>query len=142
MTDAELMAIEERWKKATSGTWITTANPDSAETPWGWNEVIAVGDYDDPDARLDHIVQTDELDDRSEDLIFIAEAHQDVPALLAEVRRLRDEVKQAKAECNAVRLTEARYRQAYQAFERMLTHDYGLDAQDVAAWLHSLDGAS
>lgn len=87
-TTPDLAAIRARHAASTPGTWITTADIDDPYSPWGL-EIIRVGDYDDPDARLDHIVRVPDHDDRPADLRFIADAHQDIPALIAEIERLR-----------------------------------------------------
>jgi len=87
-TTPDLAAIRARHAASTPGTWITTADIDDPYSPWGL-EIICVGDYDDPDARLDHIVRVPDHDDRPADLCFIADAHQDIPALIAEIERLR-----------------------------------------------------
>lgn len=87
-TTPDLAAIRARHAASTPGTWITTADIDDPHSPWGL-EIICVGDYDDPDARLDHIVRVPDHDDRPADLCFIADAHQDIPALIAEIERLR-----------------------------------------------------
>lgn len=87
-TAPDLAAIRARHVASTPGTWITTADHDDPCSPWGL-EVICIGDPNDPDARLNHIVRVPDHDDRPADLCFIADAHQDIPALIAEIERLR-----------------------------------------------------
>ena len=74
---AEIMA---RWQASTAGEWITTAeDPESLYA----NEIIAVCDQDDPDIDgLHHVLKVDDLDERPADLIFAANAHQDIVFLV------------------------------------------------------------
>lgn len=89
MTDEQLQAIRQRWMDSTPGEWITTADVDiDGETPY-WDRVISVAADDDAETALSEIVQLPEYEDQSADLIFIAAAHQDIPALLDEIERLR-----------------------------------------------------
>jgi septal ring factor EnvC (AmiA/AmiB activator) len=55
----------------------------------------------------------------------------------AAVARLRANVVQLRTALDAVPV--AQLRRQY-SVEPMTVHDFGLDAQDVAAWLRSLDG--
>lgn len=98
-TTPDLAAIRARHAASTPGTWITTADIDDPHSPWGL-EIICVGDYDDPDARLNHIVRVPDHDDRPADLCFIADAHQDIPALLDMIERLQTQRRQDDAEIN------------------------------------------
>jgi hypothetical protein len=90
MTDEQLQAIRQRWMDSTPGEWITTADVDiDGETPY-WDRVISVAVSDEyAETALSEIVQLPECEDQSADLIFIAAAHQDVPALLEEIDRLQ-----------------------------------------------------
>ena len=74
---AEIMA---RWQASTPGEWITTAYaPDSLYA----NEIVAVCDQDDPEIDgLHHVLKVDDLDERPDDLIFAANAHQDIVFLV------------------------------------------------------------
>lgn len=97
MTDEELAEIEARAAKATPGPWVVapwdgdegnvrltvTVGPDAG----GW--MVADGDWHGPG---------DAPHDREANAAFMAAARADVPALLAEVRRLQGVVaEQAKA---------------------------------------------
>ena len=84
--------IAARWQAATPGNWITTAGGNDPNVIYA-DEVIAVCDQNDPEiAGLHHIVKVDALDDRPDDLIFIAEAHQDVPFLLSVIEERDAEI--------------------------------------------------
>ena len=77
MTDAELAAIESRANAATAGPWELAGCCISKWTDAG-----------DPEMRI-----YDEGGHSQADAAFIAAAREDVPKLLAEVRRLREELK-------------------------------------------------
>jgi hypothetical protein len=80
MTDAELDAIEARCRAATSG-------------PWGFRPLVAIESAAREVVGIDWITEdTADLALRDEDGAFIAAARTDVPALVAEVRRLREQV--------------------------------------------------
>lgn len=55
----------------------------------------------------------------------------------AEIAELRAEIAALRAQLDAVPI--AQLRRQY-SIEPMTVHDFGLDAQDVDAWLRSLDG--
>lgn len=55
----------------------------------------------------------------------------------AEIAQLRAEIAALRAQLDAVPI--AQLRRQY-SIEPMTVHDFGLDAQDVDAWLRSLDG--
>lgn len=77
MTQEQLDAIQRRVDSATSGPWGCYGD--------GAHEVFNAGEYSDGDPGE---VIAAVIDKRS-DAVFIAEAREDVPALLAEVERLR-----------------------------------------------------
>lgn len=81
MTEDELKAIEERANAATKGTWILGSWGDNVFSVAGgnWTEICRI-------KRDDKAIEESQ-DGR--DAAFIAHAHEDVPALVAEVRRLR-----------------------------------------------------
>jgi hypothetical protein len=83
MNDIELSAIEERCNKATPGPW--TYIPD-------WGDVVSCAEE-----SMCHIADIPTLDDRPDDMEFIANARADIPALIAEIRRLRAEIDKLKA---------------------------------------------
>ena len=87
MTDAEIAAIMARWQASTPGNWITLAGHPDPNQIYA-DEVIAVRDGDPETSGLDHVLTVPELDDRPDDLIFAAHAHQDIPALVEEIGRL------------------------------------------------------
>ena len=114
MTEAELDAIEARCRAATEGPWNVT--PYDAEYASGniermWDIDGSYPEDDKPWQRSVARVWGDNavwLRDRESDggnAAFIAHARTDVPALVAEVRRLRAERDAALAE--VARLTEA-----------------------------------
>lgn len=88
MSDIDLTAIEERAEAATDG-------------PWSWNGDDLRGTLASGSPTRPLILSTAArggLDPLSADREFIAEARQDVEALIAEVRRLRSEAVQAQAQ--------------------------------------------
>ena len=108
MTDAELKAIRERCEAATPGPWII----DPAE---GVRFAWVVRDEDDIDdlGLADGIcILPDEArggtDNASNNGIFLAHARTDIPALLAEVERLKAE--NARLEEWGLDWMEAEYR--------------------------------
>ena len=80
-TNKRIAEIMARWQASTPGEWITSAEfPESLYA----GEVIAVCDQDDPEiSGLHHVLKVDDLDDRPADLIFAANAHQDIPFLVS-----------------------------------------------------------
>lgn len=83
----EIATIRRRWEATTFGTWITGGEGSLYE-----NRIVCLqGDYTDLDAKLIDLIDiTDTRDDcTAEDLIFIAEAHQDIPLLIREIERLQ-----------------------------------------------------
>lgn len=103
MTDLDLDAIEARANAATDGPWVVKHEPaweaDNVQHP----DVITVGaqmwEADDEPMTV-CLVSTDHEDDPVDVLLdaeFIAHARTDVPALVAEVRRLREESAKATA---------------------------------------------
>lgn len=76
MTDDELNAIEQRANAATPGPWVDT---DPRHIRHAEPNIYA-GDYEVAD-----VYDNNGCDDSS----FIAHARQDIPALIAEIRRLR-----------------------------------------------------
>jgi hypothetical protein len=79
VTDEELAAIEARAAKATPGPWEWNDN-DPPRGPDRFNVDLSVGESD------QHIYVDAP---RIEDIEFVEHARQDVPTLVAEVRRLR-----------------------------------------------------
>ena len=77
MTQERLNAIQERVDGATSGPWGCYGD--------GAHEVFDAGEYSDGDRG--EVVAA--VIDRLSDAVFIANAREDIPALLAEVQRLR-----------------------------------------------------
>lgn len=80
MTQERLNAIQTRVDSATSGPWGCYGD--------GAHEVFDAGEYSDGDPG--EVVAA--VIDKLSDAVFIAEAREDIPALLAEVHRLRDEL--------------------------------------------------
>lgn len=85
----DLTAIQKRWEATTQGEWITTAGIGGSF--YELRIVSRQGDYTDPDASLIDLIDLNNTgaDATAEDLIFMAEAHQDVPRLIEEIARLR-----------------------------------------------------
>jgi hypothetical protein len=83
MTPEQLAEIEARWKRSTDGEWISMYDDDRT------GPVVAIQyDLDGKEERSEEICVTPEADDRESDFDFIAHAHQDIPALIAEIGRL------------------------------------------------------
>lgn len=85
MTDAELQAIENRATAATPGPWQATGLPyNGTDEPCiltAQGLYIAQTVYDMQSQTEEHAVDADTM--------FIASARTDIPALIAEVRRLQ-----------------------------------------------------
>jgi hypothetical protein len=77
MTDEELNAIEARANAASPGPWRRARNVELVEAPDA--ECVSIAGSN----NCDHIQGSVDMD-------FIAHAREDVPALVAEVRRLRE----------------------------------------------------
>lgn len=93
MTDQELRAIRERERKATKGPW-------EVSVPWNKKDRAYVVHHDTEFKDADVFSQGGSLSAgghaRLEDAVFTAHARQDIPALLAEVDRLRAELAAVK----------------------------------------------
>ena len=91
--DDELTVMEGRAEQATRGPWQSFVE---GRDHWGGDDFIRTGGLDDecPDLYLSHSYPNREkpVPAPAEDQDFIAHARQDVPRLVAEVRRLRDEL--------------------------------------------------
>jgi hypothetical protein len=81
LTDSELDAIERRCAAASPAPWTAFTGPGI-----GGPDFIRVSD---DDGELDMYVERDGAPAAREELDFIAAARQDVPRLVAEIRRLR-----------------------------------------------------
>lgn len=86
MTQEELEAIEARANAATPGPWERW--PDDVDGGDGW---ALVSDADGEPVVGAHPCPLEQCADAEADYAFIAHARSDVPALIAEVRRLRSE---------------------------------------------------
>lgn len=91
MTDEDLDAIEAREAAATPGPWVACYVPyDGCDDPvieTSSGTYIAQTVYDTLSFSAEHNVDSD--------TVFIAAARRDVPALVAEVRRLREELRKS-----------------------------------------------
>jgi hypothetical protein len=111
MTEDELKQIEDREKAATKGPWRYEIRGEGEEyqivaircphaTEHEDDEIAEVtysdGD-DDDDARSDHSEWWKEFNKRKFDFKFMAEARQDIPALLTEVRFLKNQNRELAA---------------------------------------------
>ena len=126
--DARIAEIMSRWIASTRGEWITTA--DDPQSLYA-GEIVAVCDQDDPEiAGLHHVLKVDDLDERPADLIFAANAHQDIPFLVsviaesnALIRSLRSQIDQhvdeARKDGNALWKTHAKL----ERIQRELTNE-------------------
>jgi hypothetical protein len=85
LTDAELDAIEARVVAASTAPWQSFVE---GRDHTSRDNFIRVGGLD--DAEPDMYVSRDSVPASVADQDFIAHARQDIPRLLAEVRRLRD----------------------------------------------------
>lgn len=80
MTEDELQIIEDRWKAARDGMWVSFIE---GRDHLGGSSFIKVGEGE---SRTDDIELTGAT---VADQDFIAACKQDIPALIAEIRRLR-----------------------------------------------------
>ena len=80
MTDQELDEIEARAAAAAPAPWMR-----NGKTSAGWR----IDDADPTRVGISFILTPTAIVPRDENAVFIAEARQDVPALVAEVRRLK-----------------------------------------------------
>ncbi len=85
MTLEELMAIEARATAATKGPWVIAEDDDGYATKMGNTRGIGSGTNYDDICRTDSGAYPPCIADAE----FIVHAREDVPALLAEVRRLQ-----------------------------------------------------
>lgn len=92
--DADLLAMEERCKRAQTGPWRVDFGEEI-----GNNWVVATGAAYDQERRGTYAVATDRIHasqtnaaDGKDDAEFIAHARQDLPRCLEEIRRLRAEL--------------------------------------------------
>ena len=90
----DLEAIEARANAATPGKWEAKTNrhPECSGEAWGWI-----------DGPVENWCWTDRRAHSRADAEFIANAHQDIPALLAEVKRQAAEIAAVTAERDALK---------------------------------------
>jgi hypothetical protein len=86
MTDEELQAIEARVNAATPGPWSTGAG----KVEGGQVRELVIAPNDDVIVAIAYGGFGNPVDRTSQDRTFIASARTDVPALVKEVRRLRE----------------------------------------------------
>lgn len=135
MDELNLAAIQQRWEATTPGEWITTAQYEGSA--YETRIICLQGDYPDPDARMITLI---DLCDAytyatTPDLIFIAEAHQDVPRLIEEIARLRAEL--AAVPVEAIRRYWQKYNLTFGFLGELRQHE--ADRAEVGAWLSSLE---
>jgi hypothetical protein len=87
ITDAELHAMQQRVDAASKGPWQSFIE---GRDHFSGDDFIRVGDFHDDEP--DMYVYRDRAPASDVDLDFIAAARQDIPRLIAEVKRLRDEL--------------------------------------------------
>lgn len=90
MTPSDLDAIRAREREATAGKW--TARKVDLNAPW----FVEAGYTEDDDGRLVAEVFGNFEHEREADATFLASARTDIPALLAEVDRLRAALEAAR----------------------------------------------
>jgi hypothetical protein len=86
LTEADLDAMQQRVEAASNGPWRSFIE---GRDHFGGDNFIRIGGLDDTEA--DMYVSRDRTPASAADLDFIANARQDVPRLIAEIRRLRTE---------------------------------------------------
>lgn len=87
LDDSELDAIEARCQAASPGPWKSFVE---GRDHWGGDDFIRVSDLDaEPDMYVSRAEAGSIRPASTADLDFIAAARQDMPALLAEIRRTR-----------------------------------------------------
>ncbi len=86
LNDAELEQIEERARRASPSPWEAFVFPNPND-----QDFIRIGGLDDaqPDMYIEQYIGATKLAVPASDFDFIAHARQDVPALVAEIRRLK-----------------------------------------------------
>ena len=84
ITVSELQAMAERVDAASKGPWESFID---ARDHFGGDNFIRIGGFDDDEA--DMYVSRDTTPANDADLDFIANARQDIPRLIAEVKRQR-----------------------------------------------------
>lgn len=96
MDEAKLKEIEDRATRATAGPWIYFGEP---EDNVFWGQIRSAAE----DGHFDHITDTPELDERDNDMQFIAHAREDVPLLCKTVRGLWKELQDVERGRNLLR---------------------------------------
>jgi hypothetical protein len=96
LTEQQLTDIETRANAATAGPWCTDS----------W-EIYQGTEYQPGAEWIGETCRAGEMDDSRADAEFVAAAREDVPALLAEVRRLRAELDEAAEDVSWLRCLEA-----------------------------------
>jgi hypothetical protein len=88
LTDAELEQIERRSDAASKPPWRSFVE---GRDHWGGDNFIRIGGMDDgePDMYVSRAIDVGVVPATNADPDFIAYARQDIPRLIAEVRRLR-----------------------------------------------------
>jgi len=92
MTDEELKAIRERCEAATPGPWLPSIHGFQILTGDSWNTICVFWERSSSGAKFHHLPRWEDGRAASREganCDFIAHAITDVPALLAEVERLR-----------------------------------------------------
>jgi hypothetical protein len=88
LTNSELDEMERRATAATPGPWVPFVE---GRDHFGGDDFIRTGDLDDdqPDMYISQYLGARSIKVSAADLDFIANARQDIPRLVAEIRRLR-----------------------------------------------------
>ncbi|MDH6116865.1 hypothetical protein ABH930_000284 [Kitasatospora sp. GAS204A] len=128
LSDEQYAAIRAREAAATKGPWWA----DSHEIYSGPHDIPGLGEW------VAETCVADELERSEANAHFVASARTDVPALLAEVDRLRAERDQARARLATVEAAEGAARAAMEAI--LLVPDRDPDAADSSPEWHARIG--
>jgi hypothetical protein len=113
MTEDELQPIEARANAATPGPWTTGAG----KIREGETRELVIATNDDVIVALAYGGVGNPVDRTTQDRTFIASARTDVPALVAEVRRLRGILKQIDSLYNRDRVAQPMAHQIEKLFD-------------------------
>lgn len=88
LSEAEIEEIERRAEQASPAPWESFIE---GRDHWSGDDFIRIGGFDDaqPDMYVSHYLGATSVRVPDVDMDFIAHARQDVPRLVAEVKRLR-----------------------------------------------------
>lgn len=130
-TNFRIGEIMARWQVSTPGEWITTADDPTSVYA---GEIVAVCDQDDPEiAGLHHVLKVDDLDERPADLIFAANAHQDIPFLVSVIAEQNARIGSQLAHIDDLNSTMVKGREYAREIDRQLRNKIAeLEAEIVS----------